>query len=91
MHHPSAMAELEVIPKRRLTTLSWVAIVLAVIGALNWGLVGLFEFNLVGALFGDLSPLSRIIYILVAISGIYLLFAATRFRETRVGGPTASA
>lgn len=57
-----------------------VAIVLAVVGALNWGLVGLFKFDLValiagGMKFGDVNPFSRIIYILVAIAGVVSLTA----------------
>lgn len=55
---------------------TWVAIVLVVIGALNWGLVGVFAVDLVAAAFGTLSPLSRIIYVLVALAGIYLLALA---------------
>jgi uncharacterized membrane protein YuzA (DUF378 family) len=55
---------------------TWVAIVLSVIGALNWGLVGLFDFNLVSALFGPMSTLSRVVYVLVGLGGLYLLFAA---------------
>jgi hypothetical protein len=69
-----------------LSGLTWLAIALVVIGALNWGLVGLFEFDLVAAIFGALSPLSRIIYVLVAIAGIYLLFTAA----TRSKGGTAA-
>lgn len=49
------------------------ALTLAIIGAVNWGLVGIFKFDLVAFLFGDLSWLSRIIYILVGLSGVYLL------------------
>lgn len=52
-------------------TLNIIALLLAVIGAINWGLVGLFGFNLVAALFGEMSALSRIIYVLVGIAGIY--------------------
>lgn len=44
--------------------------ILVLIGALNWGLVGLFDFNLVSFLFGDMTLLSRVIYSLVGISGI---------------------
>ena len=44
--------------------------ILVLIGALNWGLVGLFDFNLVSFLFGDMTLLSRVIYSLVAISAI---------------------
>lgn len=49
------------------------ALTLAIIGALNWGLIGLFNFNLVSWLFGDFSLLSRIVYILVGVSGLYLI------------------
>jgi hypothetical protein len=59
-----------------LSAATWVAIVLAVIGAVNWGLVGLFDFNLVSALFGPMSTLSRIIYVVVGLAGLYLVFAA---------------
>lgn len=48
-----------------------IALILVIIGAVNWGLVGLFEFNLVDTLFGSLSVISRIIYILVGISGLW--------------------
>ena len=47
------------------------ALVLTIIGALNWGLIGLFDFNLVGFLFDDLSEvISKIIYIIVGLSGL---------------------
>ena len=48
-------------------------LILAIIGAVNWGLVGFFKFDLVAYLFGSLSLLSRIIYALVGLSGIYVL------------------
>ncbi len=44
--------------------------ILVLIGALNWGLVGLFDFNIVSFLFGDMTLLSRVIYSLVGISAI---------------------
>lgn len=47
------------------------ALILMIVGALNWGLIGLFGFNLVDAIFGEMSLLSRIVYILVGISGLY--------------------
>ena len=46
------------------------ALVLTIIGAINWGLIGIFDFNLVTTLFGDMSVFSRIIYALVGIAGI---------------------
>ena len=48
-----------------------IALVLIVIGALNWGLIGIFNFNLVAAIFGDMTVISRIIYGLVGLSGIW--------------------
>ncbi len=47
-----------------------IALVLIIIGAVNWGLVGLFDFNLVASLFGAESIITKIIYILVGIAGI---------------------
>jgi len=54
--------------------LKYSALVLVIIGALNWGLVGAFRFDLVAFLFGDMSILSRIIYILVGISAVFAAF-----------------
>jgi uncharacterized membrane protein YuzA (DUF378 family) len=48
--------------------------VLLIVGGLNWLLVGLLDFNLVTALFGDMSPLSRIVYALVGLSAVYQIF-----------------
>jgi uncharacterized membrane protein YuzA (DUF378 family) len=45
--------------------------VLLVIGAVNWGLVGLFGFNLVGTLFGEATAITRLIYAVVGVSGLY--------------------
>ena len=47
------------------------ALILIIIGAINWGLIGLFKFDLVATLFGEMSVLSRIVYKLVGISGIW--------------------
>ena len=55
-----------------------IALVLIIIGAINWGLIGLFNFNLVDTIFGTMSVISRIIYTLVGISGLWgikLLFS----------------
>ena len=49
------------------------AYVLVMIGAIAWGIIGLFNFNIVAALFGDASILARIVYTLVGISAVYLI------------------
>ena len=53
--------------------ISKIALILVVIGGLNWGLVGMFNFDLVGFLFGSLSVLSRIIYILIGLASAWML------------------
>ena len=65
-----------------LSALAWAAVILSIIGAINWGLVGLFGFDLVAAIFGGMSVLSRIVYVLVGIAGVYLAVVAARMRET---------
>ena len=53
--------------------LNAIVLTLIVIGAINWGLIGLFNFNLVSYLFGSLTSISRIIFILVGLAGIWSL------------------
>ena len=48
-----------------------IALVLIIIGAINWGLIGVFNFNLVATIFGDMTIISRIIYGLVGLSGLW--------------------
>jgi uncharacterized membrane protein YuzA (DUF378 family) len=56
-------------------TIDVIAYALIIIGALNWGLVGFFAFNLVAAIFGDMTIVSRIIYALVGVAAVYHLLA----------------
>ena len=58
---------------KKLSALDWLAIILVIVGGLNWGLVGVFNFDLVKTIFGDMSLLSRIVYILVGVSAVYVL------------------
>ena len=63
-------------------TLQKIALVFTIIGALNWGLIGIFDFNLVDAIFGNGSLLSRVVYTIVGIAGLInigLLF--TEYKE----------
>ena len=50
--------------------LNKVTLLLLIVGGLNWGLVGLFDFDLVAAIFGEMSVISRIVYVLVGISAL---------------------
>ena len=59
-------------------TLDTLALVLLIVGGLNWGLVGAFDFDLVATLFGEMSALSRIVYVLVGLSAVVV---AARLRN----------
>ena len=56
--------------------LDWIALILVVVGAVNWGLVGLFELDLVATIFGAMSIVSKVVYIVVGVAGVYMLISA---------------
>lgn len=60
----------------KLNVLGWVALVLVVVGGLNWALVGIFSFDLVAAIFGEMSALARVVYAVVGIAAVYILILA---------------
>lgn len=63
---------------KKLSVFDWICLALTIIGGLNWGLVGFFKFDLVAAIFGDMSALSRIIYALVGLAALYVIYLATK-------------
>ncbi len=68
----------------RLNWLDWSAIALIIIGGINWGLVGFFQFDLVAALLGDMTALSRLVYALVGIAAlIFLIWMVPRLARSR--------
>ncbi len=60
----------------KFSAIDWIAIVLVIIGGLNWGLIGLFKFDLVAAIFGNMSGLSRFVYDLVGLAALWMLYVA---------------
>ena len=66
---------------KKLNFFDWTALILLIVGGLNWGLVGFFQFDLVAAIFGELSGLTRVIYALVGLSALYAAAMPTRFME----------
>jgi uncharacterized membrane protein YuzA (DUF378 family) len=64
-----------------LKTVNYIALALVVIGAINWGLIGFFNFDLIRVLFGDMTLISRIIYSLVGVAGLYALSFFGRVRS----------
>lgn len=67
----------------KFNTWDWVALVLLIIGGLNWGLIGIFGFDLVAAIFGEMTVLSRLVYTLVGISAVYIGIEAVRWGRTK--------
>lgn len=64
-------------------TLDIIALILVVIGAINWGLIGFFQYDLVAAIFGEMATFTRVIYALVGIAGLYSISFIGRDREVR--------
>lgn len=60
-----------------MNAVDWVALVLVLVGGLNWGLVGLFNFDLVAVLFGEVTFVSRVVYVLVGLGALYMIFKAS--------------
>ncbi|HEU4708712.1 MAG TPA: DUF378 domain-containing protein [Methylophilaceae bacterium] len=62
---------------RTLNAVDWVALVLMIIGGINWGLIGLFGFNLVVALFGE-TQISGLVYVLVGLASLWGIYTCTK-------------
>lgn len=60
------------------SVIDWIALVLVIVGGLNWGLVGLFNLDLVELILGSIPILQRIVYIVVGLAAIYLIYFATK-------------
>ncbi|MDM0032157.1 DUF378 domain-containing protein [Variovorax sp. J22P271] len=61
-------------PRLRLSAIDWIAMVLMIVGAVNWGLLGALNVDLVSALFGSMTMISRVVYVLVGAAGLYGIF-----------------
>jgi len=64
-----------------MSIIGWIAVILVIIGGLNWGLVGLLNFDLVSAIFGVMSTLSRIVYVLVGLAALYMIYSSMKMSK----------
>ncbi len=71
----------------KLNIVDWICMILIVIGGLNWLLVGIFDLNLVAAIFGAMSIISKIVYILVGVAALYVVI----FMFPKIGKKTTVA
>lgn len=62
-------------------TIDYIALILVIIGAINWGLIGFLGFDLVRVVFGDMTLVSRIVYAVIGICGLYALSFFGRLRN----------
>ena len=66
---------------KNLNALDWIALILVIVGGLNWGLVGIFGFDLVAWIFASIYVFARIVYVLVALAAIYMIIIAATLRK----------
>lgn len=66
---------------KKMNALDYIAMILLIIGGLNWGLVGFFDYNLVDSIFGDGSTLSHVIYAIVGIAALYSIYGAMKMSK----------
>lgn len=67
----------------RMSAVDWIAMTLLIVGGLNWGLVGLFNVDLVATLFGQGSALSRLVYVVVGICALYSIYTSMKMSRAR--------
>jgi uncharacterized membrane protein YuzA (DUF378 family) len=65
----------------KLKGLDWLFLILLIIGGLNWGLVGLFKFDLVAAIFGQMAAVTRVVYTIVGLSALYTLIISGKLAK----------
>jgi uncharacterized membrane protein YuzA (DUF378 family) len=61
--------------------LKWIALILVIIGGLNWGLVGFVKFDLVAAILGPMTAIARIVYALVGLSAVYMIITLPKYAK----------
>ena len=66
---------------KNLSALDWLALILVLVGGLNWGLVGILNFDLVATIFGTMTLLSRIVYSVVGLATIYMIAMAMKLAK----------
>lgn len=62
------------------SVVDWIALVLVIVGGLNWGLVGIFQWDLVAWLLGSVAWLMRLVYILVGVAALWMIYYATKLK-----------
>jgi uncharacterized protein len=69
--------------KSKLNALDWIAVALLTLGGLNWGAVGLLNIDVVAAVFGTQTPVSRILYVIVGLSALYSIYTSSKMAASK--------
>lgn len=80
--HLSDRRSIDGMGKTKMNALDWIAMVLLIVGGLNWGLIGMFNYDLVASLFGTQTPVSRIVYVLVGLSALYSIYTSSKMNAS---------
>lgn len=80
---PDRRSVRQVSKSKQMNPAEWIPMLLLAIGGLNWGLIGLFNFNLVSYLFGEMTLPSRIIYAIVGVCALYCLYLSGRISSKK--------
>lgn len=81
-HIPERRSGAHAVRARRMNAVDWLAMTLLIVGGINWGLVGLFNFDLVATLFGEMSALSRIVYAVVGLCALYTIYTSSKMSRS---------
>lgn len=82
-HIPDRRGSSHGVRTNRMGAVDWIAMALLIIGGVNWGLVGLFNVDLVAMLFGEMSTISRVVYTLVGLSALYAIYTSSKMSRSR--------
>jgi uncharacterized membrane protein YuzA (DUF378 family) len=69
--------------KGTMNAADWIAMVLLIVGGLNWGLVGLINYDVVAAVFGTQSPGARVVYVLVGLAALYSVYTSSKMASSQ--------
>jgi len=62
----------------RKNAMDWIVLILVIIGGINWGLVGFFDYNLVDAIFGVMSTAARVVYAIIGLAALYAIYSISK-------------
>ena len=66
---------------KKLSSLDWLAYILVIVGSINWGLVGFFQYNLVWSVLGQGTTATQLLYDLVGLAGVYMLLMVSKMAK----------